>query len=245
MVTLAAVGYPLLNRTPRPDSPAPTAEGKNDSNAAPPAQSDAKEPVASLAPKLTVRVWKKEDPSRGLELAAAESLPLRAGDFLRIEAETGRPAYLYVIYLDARGEASPLFPWRNNDWDDRPEEQKRRRLYLPEDPQKDAAPLQSGPSGIEAVLLLACQTPLDAAKLGQLKRLFAKAPPQGKFDPLRGAVWLGPQERFAHTADRGRPALDQAGTLPDPVERIRRLVRGELKGLAGEVRGVCYPFQGN
>jgi hypothetical protein len=93
--------------------------------------------------------------------------------------------------------------------------------------------------------LLACQTRLDAARREQLKRLFAKAPPQGKFDPLRGALWLGPEERFGHSKDRGRPALDKAGTLTDPVERIRRLVRGELKELAGEVRGVCYPFQGN
>jgi serine/threonine protein kinase len=245
VVTLGAVGYALLDRTPRPDSPSATSDGKKDSTAALPAKLGAKEPVASPAPKLTVRVWKREDPSRGLELAAAQALPLRAGDLMRIEAETGRPAYLYVIYLDARGEASPLFPWRNNDWDDRPEEQPRRRLYLPEDPQKDAAPLEAGPSGIEAVLLLACDEPLDAAKREQLKRFFAKAPPQGKFDPLRGAVWLGPGERFGHTADRGRPALNQAGTLPDPVERIRRLVRGELKGLAGEVRGVCYPFQGD
>jgi hypothetical protein len=229
LVMLGAVGYHWFHPTPPPDPPATTSG----------------DPMASLAPKLTVRVWKKGDPSRGLELASAEALPLRAGDLMRIEAETSRPAYLYVIYLDARGEASPLFPWRNNNWNDRPEEQTRRRLYLPEDPQKDAAPLESGPSGIEAVLLLACDQPLDVAKLEDLKKLFAQAPPQGKFDPLHGAVWLGPEERFAHSEDRGRPKLDQTGTVSDPVERLRRLVRSELKELPGEVRGVCYPFQGN
>jgi hypothetical protein len=73
--------------------------------------------------------------------------------------------------------------------------------------------------------------------------LFTKAQ-QGKFDPLRGAVWLGAEERFADVRDRGRPNLDQSGTMLDPVERMRRLVRGELKSLAGDVRGVCYPFAG-
>jgi hypothetical protein len=149
-----------------------------------------------------------------------------------------------VIYLDARGEASPLFPWKNYNWDDRPAEQPLTRLRLPEDPLKDAAPLEAGPSGVEAVLLLARDQPLSAEEGGRLREVFRTKPPAAKFDPLRGAVWLGPEERFGNARDRGRPNLDQSGTILDPVERMRRLVRGELKGLADDVRGVCYPFEG-
>jgi hypothetical protein len=162
---------------------------------------------------------------------------------MRVEAEATRPAYLYVLYLDARGEAAPLFPWRKYDWEDRPPEQKRLRLHLPEDPVKDAAPLEAGPSGIEAVLLLARPEPLRAEEVTRLRVLFPKPPP-ARFDPLRGAVWLGAEERFGNVRDRGRPELDKSGTVFDPVERARRLVRGELKGLADDVRGVCYPFEG-
>jgi hypothetical protein len=194
--------------------------------------------------KLDVRVWKKADPSKGLDLAAAGALPLQAGDWMRIEARTNRPAYLYVVYFDAEGKASPMFPWRKDNWDDRPAEQKRSQLDLPEDPRKDGSPLTDGPSGIEAVLLLARDEPLSAEEVGRLRRLFEKAPPQGEFDPLRGAVWLGAEERFGNAADRGRPDHDKSRTLVDPVERMRRLVRNELKGLGGDVRGVCYPFQG-
>jgi hypothetical protein len=197
--------------------------------------------LTPLAAKLNVRVWKKADTSKGLTLDAPGALPLRAGDYIRVEAVSSRPAYLYVIYLDAQGEAAPLFPWR--DWDDRPAEQKRSHLHLPEDPLKDGVPLTQGPSGIEAVLLLAREEPLSAEEVDTLRKLFTKAPP-GKFDPLRGAVWLGAEERFADGRDRGRPNLDQSGTVLDPVERMRRLVRGELKSLAGDVRGVCYPFAG-
>jgi hypothetical protein len=192
---------------------------------------------------LDVRVWKKADTSKGLTLDAPGALPLRAGDYIRVEAESIRPAFLYVIYLDSQGEAAPLFPWREYKWDDRPAEQKTSHLHLPEDPLKDAAPLEPGPSGIEAVLLLAREEPLSAEEVGQLRGLFMKAPP-GKFDPLRGAVWLGAEERFANVRDRGRPNVDQSGTVLDPVERLRRLVRGELKRLADNVRGVCYPFAG-
>jgi hypothetical protein len=229
VMLLGAVGYlalkPLLHR------------------GSPEAADDSKATVAPLTAKLDVRVWKRADTSKGLTLGSAGALPLRAGDHMRVEAETDRPAYLYVIYLDAQGEASPLFPWRKYNWDGRRAEEKRDRLRLPEDPLKDAAPLEPGPSGIEAVLLLARDEPLSAEEVGQLRRLFKKAPP-GRFDPLRGAVWLGAEERFTEAHDRARPNLDQSGTVLDSVERMRRLVRGELKGLAGDVRGVCYPFEG-
>jgi hypothetical protein len=178
---------------------------------------------------------------------------------MRVEAVSNRPAYLYVLYLDARGEASPLFPWRRYDWDNRPAEEKRPRLRLPEDPLKDAAPLEAGPSGVEAVLLLARDEPLSAAEAGRLRGLFKDKPPAAKFDLLRGAVWLGRGERlgpevehdswgrevrFGNDLDRARPNYDKSGTVADPVERIRSLLRNNLKEMAEDVRGVCYPFAG-
>jgi hypothetical protein len=57
-------------------------------------------------------------------------------------------------------------------------------------------------------------------------------------------VWLGREERFGDDRDRGRPNYDQSGSVADPVQRLRILVGNELKGLAGDVRGVCYPFAG-
>jgi serine/threonine protein kinase len=224
-----------------PDLPSPIPGAEHSDPPSPPADNAA----PALAGHLDVRIWKKDDKSRGLALANAGALPLRAGDWMRVEARTGRPAYFYLIYLDAAGQASPLFPWRKYDWDDRPAEQKRQDLNLPEDPQKDGAPLEAGPSGVEAVLFLARDEPLRADEVQRLKGLFAKPPPQGKFDPLRGAVWLGADDRFGDDRDRGRPNVDQSGALPDPVERMRRLVRGELRDLGGDVHGVCYPFQGN
>jgi hypothetical protein len=194
---------------------------------------------------LDVRVWKKQDTSKGRTLADDGALPLRAGDYMRIEATASRPAYLYLVYLDAKGEASPYYPWRKYSWNDRPAEQRRRQLNEPEDPQKDGSPLDPGPSGIEAVLLLGRDEPLSAEENERLKQLLEGKPQQGRFDPLRGAVWLGSgDERFGVAGDRGRPDRDQSGQVFDPVERVRRLVRRELPALAVAQRGVCYPFAG-
>jgi hypothetical protein len=198
-----------------------------------------------LTLSLDVRVWKKENTNRGLTLGDDGALPLRAGDFMRIEATASRPAYLYLLYLDAKGEASPCYPWRKYDWNDRPEERRRRQLNEPEDPQKDASPLAPGPSGIEAVLLLGRDEPLSAEENNRLAQMLADKPQKVKFDSLRGAVWLGgADDRFSKADDRGRLNRDQSGQVLDPVERVRRLVRHELPALAVAQCGVCYPFKG-
>jgi hypothetical protein len=234
LVLVGLASIPLVKSWLTPTMPTSTMTGPS---AHPPA-------VAPLTAELDVRVWKKSDTSKGLLLGKAGALPLRAGDWMRVEAQSNRPAYLYVLYLEAGGEASPLFPWRKDDWNNRPAEEKRTRLRLPEDPRKDAAPLKDGPSGVEAVLLLARDEPLDDAEVGRLRGLFANKPPAAQFDPLRGAVWLGREERFGDDRDRARPNFDQSGSVADPVQRLRILVGNELKGLAADVRGVCYPFAG-
>jgi hypothetical protein len=140
-----------------------------------------------------------------------------------------------------------MYPWRNYDWDDRPAEQPVAALRRPENPLHDAAPLEAGPSGIESVVLLARPAPLSPEDHSALVQLFAAVPKRGRFDPLRGAVWLeaGGAERFGNDQDRGRPNLDAAGQVEDPVERMRRLLRGELRSLREAGRAVCYPFQGH
>jgi hypothetical protein len=50
--------------------------------------------------------------------------------------------------------------------------------------------------------------------------------------------------RFGDDRDRPRPNFDKSGAVADPVERMRCLVEGELRGLAEDVQGVCYPFAG-
>jgi serine/threonine protein kinase len=200
-----------------------------------------------LEPKLDVRIWKKQDTMRGLTLNDSRALPLRPGDFMRVEVEVNRPAYLYLIYLDADGKASPLFPWREYDWRNRPAEEKpQASLQLPEDPLKDGAPLKPGSSGTETMLLLARDTPLSKADNDALVGLFTAVPRQGQFDPLRGAVWLSDagKDRLGNDQDRGRPEFDQARQLEDPVRRVRRVLRLELRSLNQAGRAVCFPFQG-
>ena len=215
VVLVGAVSYPVLKAVLKPKP----ADGPIEVVSPPPGVGDDKKDPPTAVPlsaKLRVFVGKRADPENALEVSKLGALPLREGDQMRAEVKTNRPAYVYVIYVDAQGEASPWFPWHNYDWDDRPKEQKINQLFLPS--AEGGLKLTPGPSGIEAVLVLARDEPLTAAETQRLRNLFAQAPPRGKFDPLRTAVRLGTEEGFDNTADRGRPSLDATGTLVDPVD---------------------------
>src|SRR5207245_639725 len=97
---------------------------------------------------LDVWVTEPGNPLRQeLMLHQPGALPLRARMKMRIEAEVTRPAYLYLVYLDSRGEATPLYPWKQYDWKQRPAEERQRRLVK-------EGPMAESPSGIESLLLL-------------------------------------------------------------------------------------------
>jgi len=68
----------------------------------------------------------------------------------------------------------------------------------------------------------------------------------GKLDLLRGAVWLAEDTppRFSHEGDRGRLQLELKENVNDPIEQVRRLLRGPLKLPGSDVQAVCYSFLG-
>jgi hypothetical protein len=197
--------------------------------------------AAPLKGWIDVRVWKSKDDAP-LRLHQPGALPLRAGDHLRVEAELTRPAYLYVVWLETTGKAVPKYPWRGNDWGDRPaDEAPRDRLALPE-AEGQAAPLGGSPSGVESILLLAREDPLPAGEDERLAAVFAGLPPQQGRQAPRLAAWF---ENGEAVEDRGAPHLDKASDVGDMVLRTQLLLRDKLRPLFGCTRAVCYGFQGD
>jgi hypothetical protein len=210
-------------------------------------------PAARTAPlelQLSLSAAKKGNDQRLFALDEPNVLPLRAGDALRVEARSSRPAYFYVLNMDAEGKVWPLYPWRRNDWDNVPGERPRDSYTIPEDPQRDASKLTPGPSGVESVVVLARETRLSDAERDRLRQALGAWPKeQGPgFDPLRAAVTIGADEfHFADARDgesRGAIAPDNAVVLQDPVLRLRRLLQEDVRSLGVASRGVCYNFQG-
>jgi hypothetical protein len=200
------------------------------------------EPGAPLKVDLDLTVWKKghrHEP--GHRLFEDGILPLRPGDAVRIEATADRPAYFYLFWLDAAGTVVPKYPW-DDDWKKRPAvESARRTLNLPEVAAK-AGDLEPGETGVEALVLLACE-----------ERLPAKVDFPGLFSAWQGQHNVLPDERIAAWLHNGKPDTDIVPRAPfkkmvdvySPVGVLRDLVETRLRPLGGSTRVVGYAFRGN
>jgi hypothetical protein len=200
--------------------------------------------AAPLKGVLDVRVWEKGNPvRRGLRLHQEGALPLRPGDLMRVEVEMNRPAYLYVVWLGADGTVAPLYPWRQLRWDDLPAPQKQQRLYLPEDVEKDAAPLAAGPSGVETLVLLARDAPLPAG--ADVAGLFRGLRQLGKQRTEVRAAWFeNGRLVLGENDDRARLELHRAVPLDDPVLRLQQVLGRQVPRLFSYSRAVSFEFRG-
>jgi tRNA A-37 threonylcarbamoyl transferase component Bud32 len=192
----------------------------------------------SLKGYLDVWVTEKGNPRRErLMLHQAGALPLRPGDMLEYEASVNRPAYLYVVYLDTRGKATPLFPWKDYDWKQRPAEE-RRMLKV------DTGELGKSPAGIESLLLLVREEPLP--KEVDLPALFAGLPKQKGLPDPRARAWFVNGELRGHDPDRGPPVrIGQGDPREDVALQTQVLLRDKLRPLFPYTRAVCFAFQGD
>jgi serine/threonine protein kinase len=203
-----------------------------------------REPPLPLRGWVDVRVWKKgAEKQPGRRLHQAGVLPLKAGDCLRIEAELDRPAYLYVIQVLASGQAVPQYPWRGYVWHSRPaEERPRKHWSLPSAP-GTGAPLDPGPSGLEAIVLLAREEKLPAGADLALDRLFAELPRPKRLADPRLAAWFENGELVTTEPGRSIIRFDKEREVADLVSRAR-LLGARLRQQFSYTRVVYYGFQG-
>jgi hypothetical protein len=191
---------------------------------APPAEVSS-QPEA-ISGTLDILVWAENDPSRQrLSLRKEGALPLRPGDRIRIDADLNRPGFVYLLWIDATGGVSPVYPWRNGDWTQRPEEEIQvDRLSLPETGD-EGWPVRP-PLGTETVVLLARDTPLPRDM--DLGGLIDGLPSQQMQDPS-GAVWFSAGKLDAEVVDQLRGVdLSQTQTIDDSVLRAQRMLEEKL-----------------
>ncbi len=191
-----------------------------------------------LKGSIDLRVTERNNPRRQrLLLHQPGALPLRPEDEMEYEIQVNRPAYLYLVYLDSEGNATPLFPWQNYGWKQRPAEEKRLRLF-----QKGS--LRASPSGIESLLLLVRDDPLPAHE--DLLALFAGLPKQKALPDPRARAWFENGELVRDDPDRGPPVLiGQGDSNADPVMLTQKLLQEKLRPLFPYTRAACFAFQGD
>jgi hypothetical protein len=85
------------------------------------------------------------------------------GDRVQLQIRLNQPAHLYALWLDHLGQAVTLYPWSNSDWKWPMTDRKVGDLVIP-NPQRDDegnALRVEGPAGVENIIVLARNKPID------------------------------------------------------------------------------------
>jgi hypothetical protein len=253
---LCGILYEVLSRSTPPPAPPlgpqyvilPAAGGASIAQAA--------QPMKGRIDLLVVK--SKDGKRRRLRLEDRGSVPVRAGDEIRIEARLDSPAYLYLFWIGSEGKVAPLYPWKDHDWSTRPaDERKVTEVELPEIVD-DIQTIPRSTPGLETLVLLAREeSPLRREDADKLAQGLAGSPvpmPAG----MNEAIWLedGQEVVFgaAHRttkAERGAEDLSRGIPSPktrksdDPVLRVRALLSDKLQTIGSYNQAVVFPNEGN
>jgi serine/threonine protein kinase len=200
-----------------------------------------------LSGEVDVWIWDPNDPARQrLALNDSGAMPLRAGDQIRVEARVNRPAHLYLVWIDAEGVPQPVYPWRPGDWSELAvEDRPVTHVSLPANEGR-GWPMKQGASGMETLILLAREEPLDLdlkSRLGDL--------PRAALQDARSLVWF---EDWSVVRDGsvGGSSLGSRARGPcffdvdikDPVLQILGLLKERLKDHFSMMRAVSFANRG-
>ncbi len=175
---------------------------------------------------MNLRVWGQEEASRrrGAPLDDPSTLPLRAGDQFLIEAKMSVPRYQYLVWIDVEGNVSPVFPWKNANWSELPEEHRPRAvLRLPSGDASSVWEIPQGPPGMETLLLLARESPLPEST--DLEALLSDLPGVGVEEP-RGMMVFENWSLQPMKIDRA--FSPKVGKLRDPVLELNDSLKSRL-----------------
>lgn len=171
-------------------------------------------------------------------LSEPNALPLQFGDQIRIEAEVGPAAYIYLFWIDTEGKAEPVYPWQPGKWGTRPAEEKPvDRLSLPVDQTKGWT-ISGEREGMETLILLARDTTLTMSDI-ELQALFSGLGPQRPVQNPKSAVWFENGMIVRSDAKRA-PQFFTETDVNDPVLRLQAVLREKLQPLAACTSAVSF-----
>jgi serine/threonine protein kinase len=174
-----------------------------------------------------------------LSLDDSGALPVKVGDEVRVEAQLNRPAYCYIVWIDAKGKVIPIYPWRGGEWGNRPaKEQAVKQVSLPEKA-GDVWGIEAGPAGLETLLLLTREEPLAADV--DMEKLLAGLGPQPMEDE-RDVAWFE-NGLLVHDDVRRAPNL-KSKPSSNPLVRINGVLHARLRNHFRYTRAVTFANRG-
>jgi hypothetical protein len=199
------------------------------------------EPIPTIKAFVDVRIVAPDDPQRDhIHLNQKGALPLQKGDQVRVEVELNRPAFVYVIWIDSTGHATPLYPWRSGRWSRLVNLEKPvKHVSLPDD-RKEGFEIAGIEPGMETALLLVRDEVLPPET--ELAGLLYDLPPLRAQDP-QAAVWFEDGAVVRDEADRNFTSFDP-NAADDSLLQVQALLMKRLQPLFRYSRAVSFANAG-
>ncbi len=149
-----------------------------------------------LSGELIVSVWTADRTKNGFRIGSdPRAVPVREDELLHLEATLNQPAYVYLLWVDGKGQVTPLYPWNGETGN----KIVHRTLAAAPPAQEPRAVVQNPRQeygfwavddtiGLDTILLLARKTPLPADV--RLAEVVGKVPP-APLGPLGEVVVRG------------------------------------------------------
>ena len=195
-----------------------------------------------LQGSIELTVWNPAQSLRqGVRIDDDRAVPLRPGDQVRLAVALNRPAYAYVVWIDAQGGAAPVYPWCLGDWQNLPAAcPPVAYLTLPEQPGTGWA-MRASPSGMETLLLLARHSPLPAEV--DVRALLA-AMPHATIPCRPNAVRF--QEGRPLSGELARDVfLKRPMAIDDPLLQLQQELVNRLRPHFELIHAVSFPVHGD
>jgi serine/threonine protein kinase len=195
-------------------------------------KTDAKE----LTGELVVRVWTEDRSKRGLRIGRTTddgATPVHEDEQIQMEATLNQPAYVYLLWIDGKGDATPLYPWNDDKIEVEsaatppPPVGKAKEVRNPGRVSKGWA--VDDTAGLDTILLLARREPWPPGR--SLAALLGKAPKAPLNDPHEVVARGWDKGRAVESAawDRNRAPKKEAQQIDDQLLQVVDRLKDEFE----------------
>jgi hypothetical protein len=203
------------------------------------------EPKELAFEDLDVLISKPGQPAVSIH-TSPRPLPVSGGDHVGILVRLTRPAYLYVVWINSRGEAQPLYPWARFDWTARRVEEKTLNVSLPAlegDGRRRAWPIDT-PAGIETLVVLAGDSRLSGDAAQEFRGSWSGFPTKKELPDRNQAFSITPTPS-GRLGLKGGIKLGDPVPIDDPIHEIETLLRERFTPRFPLIRAVSFANVGD
>jgi hypothetical protein len=194
---------------------------------------------------VSVAIEVSQEAEQSVPLSEAK-LPLIAGDALKLTVKSNEPAYFYLIWLDAAGNVSPIWPWEDRLWNSRSRQMEKSGTSFVLPPQDSPTKekfvyLKADKPGLNGILVIARRTPLGSD--ASLKDVISGFSLEGAASPLYSNVVVEIDREGIKRNRKRLPLSNELLQLPkNPLSQLHEFISNHASETGDAAHAICFSF---